>query len=91
MAQDNLYLFKQALTDGVSAKGDAMAASCDDDIKISAASVQYLALKLNTLVDDAAQLYLSDEAIPEELADALGTMWEMCSDFIAMYENCSRE
>lgn len=53
-------------------------------------AIQELIDKLNKLVDDAAQLYLSDAAIPEDLADALGTMWEMCSDYIAMYENCSR-
>ena len=57
---------------------------------MNAEAIQELIDKLNKLVDDAAQLYLSDAAIPVELADALGTMWEMCSDYIAMYENCSR-
>lgn len=52
-------------------------------------SIKELIDKLNKLVDDAAAFYLSNQEVPEELADALGTMWEMCSDYIAMYENCS--
>ena len=57
---------------------------------LTAEQVNELNQKLNKLVDDAAELYYSDAAIPEELADALGTMWEMCSDYIAMYESNSR-
>lgn len=87
---DNRELFKKALTEGISNKFDEMAAS-SEEVKINVQSVNYLIHKLNKLVDDAATLYMSDEEIPEELADALGTMWEMCSDFIQMYENCSRD
>ena len=88
---DNKELFKQALDEAMSNKFDEIAAQCTENVKLNADSVNYLAFRLNKLVDDAAALYLSDEEIPEELADALGTMWEMCSDFISMYESGSRE
>lgn len=58
---------------------------------LKASEVNELAQKLNKLIDDAAALYLSDKEIPDELADALGTMWEMCSDYLSMYESGSRE
>ena len=90
MDKSNEELFKQALDDGVSAKFDKLAASCEE-VKLNAASVKYLNMKLDSLVDAAAALYLSSEEIPEDLADELGTMWEMCRDYIEMYENCSRE
>lgn len=57
---------------------------------MNTSEINELNQKLNKLVDDAAALYYSDEEISEELADALGTMWEMCSDYIAMYESNSR-
>lgn len=90
MNKSNKELFAQALNDAVSDQFDKLAESCEE-IKLNADSVNYLAMKLNKLVDDAAALYMSEEEIPEELADALGTMWEMCSDYITMYEGNSRE
>ena len=89
MDTDNLDLFKSALSTAVSNQKDAVVNS-SPDIKLTADSVNYLALKLNTLIDDAIKLYWSDEPISEELAEALGTMWERCSDYIAMYEGSSR-
>lgn len=87
---DNLALFKQALNEGVINNFDAAASSCADDVKLNADSVNYLVLKLKKLVDDATILYLSDEEIPADLADALGDVWEKCRDYIEMYENYSR-
>lgn len=59
-------------------------------MELTANSVKEIADKLNQLVDLSAQLYLSDEDIPEELAEQLANMWDLCQDYIAMYENCSR-
>ena len=59
-------------------------------MELTANSVKDIADKLNQLVDLSAQLYLSDEDIPEELAEQLANMWDLCQDYIAMYENCSR-
>ena len=59
-------------------------------MELNAQFVKEIADKLNQLVDMSAQLYLSSEDIPEELAEELGNMWDLCQDYIAMYENCSR-
>jgi hypothetical protein len=51
-------------------------------MSISLEEIKELNQKLNKLVDEAAALYLSDAEISTELADKLGTMWEMCRDYI---------
>ena len=87
----NKELFKQALDEAVNQQFDELAASCTEDIsKLNAQSVKYIGIKLNELIDKASDLYLSDEDIPEELAEELANMWDLCRDYIAMYENCSR-
>lgn len=87
----NKELLKQAINDAVSHKADELANSCTEDVRLNADSINYIALKLNSLIDAAAQLYLSSADIPDDLAEALAKMWDVCSDYIAMYENCSRE
>lgn len=58
---------------------------------ISIEEVKKISGKLDKLVDAATALYTSDAEIPKDLAIELGYLWEMCRDYVQMYENCSRD
>ena len=60
-------------------------------MKLTTKTVKDVAKQLLELTESAQQLYLSDKEISPELADALGEMWDLCQDYISVYENYSRE
>jgi hypothetical protein len=62
----------------------------DEKQALTPEAVKELAEKLNQFVVDTMHLYWSDKEISEELAAALGEMWEICGDYVEMYENISR-
>ena len=59
-------------------------------MELNPESIKAVANALAKLTDSAQELYLSDAEISEDLAEELGNMWDLCQDYISMYENYSR-
>jgi hypothetical protein len=58
---------------------------------LTAEKVQKVKEDLDALIDSAKLLYFGSDEISEDLANELGSVWEVCQDYIEMYENYSRE
>ena len=59
-------------------------------MELTEKTAKKVAQDLAEIIEATEALYFSDKEISPELAKALGELWELSQDYIALYEGSSR-